>query len=79
MWSVCCVNEQVGAEDVAALKALSREVDEAQKSLAELDKSAAGLRARVASLEKAIEDAGGAPMKKQRSRVEQLKEVRPQT
>lgn len=69
----------MGAEDVAALKALSREVDEAQTSLAELDKSAAGLRARVASLEKAIEDAGGAPMKKQRSRVEQLKEVRPQT
>ena len=66
----------MGAEDAAALKALSREVSEAQAALAPLERGAAGLRARAGALEKAIEDAGGAPMKKQRAKVETLKEAR---
>ena len=66
---------QVSAEDVAALKALSAEVAAAQAALAPLERGAAGLRARAAALDKAIEEAGGAPMKKQRALVETLKEV----
>ena len=67
---------QVGAEDAAALKRLSREVSEAQTALAPLERGAAGLRARAAALEQAIEEAGGAPMKKQRAKVAALKEAR---
>ena len=67
---------QVGAEDAAALKRLSREVSEAQAALAPLERGAAGLRARAAALEQAIEEAGGAPMKKQRAKVATLKEAR---
>ncbi len=66
----------MGAEDAAALKALSREVAEAQAALAPLEEGAAGLRARAVGLEKAVEDAGGAPVKRQRARVAQLKEAR---
>ena len=66
----------MGAEDAAALKALSREVTEAQAALAPLEEGAAGLRARAAGLEKAVEDAGGPPVKRQRARVAQLKEAR---
>ncbi len=66
----------MGAEDAAALKALSREVAEAQAALAPLEEGAAGLRARAAGLEKAVEDAGGPPVKRQRARVAQLKEAR---
>lgn len=69
-------NPQVSEVDVAALKALAREVAEAQSALAALQKSAAGLRGREAALEKAIEDAGGAPMKRQRALVDRLKEAR---
>ena len=52
-------------------------IDDVSVRLAPLEEGAAGLRKRAAGLEKAAEDVGGAPMKKQRARIESLKEARP--
>lgn len=66
---------QVGAEDAQRIKALDEDMARAQSELTRLNASAAGLRSRADSLQKAIDDAGGPRMKKVKALVAQMQKV----
>lgn len=65
---------KVNAEDAARLKALEADIARDEKELATLKRKSEGLAARVADLERAIQEAGGEPMKRQRALVAKLQE-----
>ena len=67
---------QVSKADKAALARLEEAVAAAEAELAPLNAELAPLQAQVKELDKAIEGAGGAPLKKQRAKVAQLQQVR---
>jgi len=66
---------QVGAEDVKRLKSLESSVAAAEKELEKLQGSASGLQGQAQQLQAQIDNVGGEPLKKRKSKVESLQEV----
>ena len=65
----------MGAEDAQRIRALEGDMAAAQKELKPLHDGAAGLHKRAGELQKAIDNAGGPPMKKLRALVSQTQQV----
>jgi hypothetical protein len=71
----CLGVAQIGAEEAAAIERLSVDIKASEKDAAPLNKELQPLQAKATALEQGIEDAGGAPLKKQKQKVAQLQQV----
>lgn len=67
---------QVAAEDASEVQRLDKAIAVAKKEQVPLQKQLAPLQQKVAALEEKIENAGGAPLRKQKEAVAGLQKVR---
>lgn len=69
------VRSQIGPEDAARLKALGKDIQEAEKELAKLNTLSASLQRQASDLQKKMDEAGGPQLRAKRATVAKLQKV----